>query len=77
VHELELIEEVVSAVMKWSRGARVHAVRLLVGRQAAVSPFALRSCFDLCVIGTVLDGSRLTIVEAEGDELRLEEVEVT
>ena len=71
------MEDVVSAVMKVSEGARVHVVRLLVGQRALASLRVLRSCFELCVVGTALDGALLDIIETDGDELRLEEVEVT
>jgi hydrogenase nickel incorporation protein HypA/HybF len=77
MHELSLMEEVVTAVTRASLGVRVHLVRLVVGEKAPVSPVALRTCFEVCVAGTVLDGAQLDIVRALGDELRLEEVEVS
>jgi hydrogenase nickel incorporation protein HypA/HybF len=55
----------------------VHVVRLRVGRDACVSPDALRFCFDVCTRGTPLEGAALEIVEGTGGELRLQELEVT
>jgi Zn finger protein HypA/HybF involved in hydrogenase expression len=77
VHELALMEDLVATVTEEIREARVHVVRLVVGRGACVSPSALRFCFDVCTHGTPLEGATLEIAEGMGDELRLEEVEVT
>lgn len=77
MHELSLMESVVDAVRSVVGDARVHRVRLLVGQGAGATPRALRFCFDVCARGTVLEGAALEIVEGEGDELRLEEVEVS
>ena len=77
MHELSLMDEVVAAVTREAGGARVHAVRLVVGRRAGASPRALRFCFDVCTFGTALEGASLDIVETDGDELLLEEVEVS
>ena len=76
VHELSLMEDLVTAVTSEVGGARVHVVRLVVGQRAGASPHALRFCFDICVCGTALEGAALDIVETDGDELRLQEVEV-
>ncbi len=77
VHELALIEDLVEAVTDETAGARVHVVRLRVGRDACVSVDALHFCFDVCTRGTGLEGAALEIIEGVGDELRLQEVEVT
>ncbi|MBX3207112.1 MAG: hydrogenase maturation nickel metallochaperone HypA [Labilithrix sp.] len=71
------MDEVVAAVTREVRGARVHVVRLVVGRRSGASPRALRFCFDVCVEGTPLEGAALDIVETAEDELLLEEVEVS
>jgi hydrogenase nickel incorporation protein HypA/HybF len=77
VHELSLMEEIVTAVAHAIGDARVHLVRLVVGQRALASPQALRSCFDICTSGTALEGAALDIITADGDELRLEEVEIS
>ena len=77
MHELWLMEEVVRAVAHAIGDARVHVVRLVVGQRALASPRALRSCFRICASGTALEGAALHIIEADGDELRLEDVEVS
>jgi hydrogenase nickel incorporation protein HypA/HybF len=77
VHELSMMEAVVTAVTREVGGARVHLVRLVVGQRAGASPHALRFCFEICARGTVLEGAALDIVETDGDELRLEELEVS
>jgi hydrogenase nickel incorporation protein HypA/HybF len=66
MHELALMESVVCAVGERIGAARVVAVRLEVGRLAAVVPEALRFCFDVCARGTTLEGASLTIDEIPG-----------
>jgi hydrogenase nickel incorporation protein HypA/HybF len=63
MHELALAESVVAAVTERLGDARVTAVRLEVGRLAAVVPDALRFCFEVCTRGTSLDGATLDILE--------------
>lgn len=77
MHELALMEDLVGVVTEETVGARVHVVRLRVGREACVSPDALQFCFDVCTRGTALEGAALEIIEGAGDELRLQELEVT
>ena len=77
MHELALMEDLVETVRQAVRHARVHVVRLVVGREACASPHALRFCFDLCTLGTALEGASLEIIETAGDDLRLAELEVT
>lgn len=77
MHELSLMDDVVAAVARELRGARVHVVRLVVGLRSGASPRALRSCFEVCAGGTPLEDAALDIVETDGDELWLEEVEVS
>jgi hydrogenase nickel incorporation protein HypA/HybF len=77
VHELTLIQSLIAAVTGEVGESRVHVVRLHVGRHACASCHALRFCFQICVRGTPLEGAKLEIVETAGDELRVEEVEVS
>lgn len=71
------MEDLIDAVTEQSGASRVHVVRLRIGRDACVSTDALRFCFDVCARGTALEGAALEIVESSGDELQLQEIEVT
>jgi hydrogenase nickel incorporation protein HypA/HybF len=66
MHELALMESVVCAVGERTGPARVVAVRLEVGRLAAVVPDALHFCFEVCAQGTTLEGASLSIEEVPG-----------
>lgn len=77
VHELALMDDLVGLIIEEIRGVRVITLRLEIGNHAGIAPDALRFCFDVCAQGTTLEGARLEIVQTEGDELMLEEVEVT
>lgn len=77
MHELSLMEDLVATVTTEIDAARVHVVRLVVGRRSCASTEALRFCFDVCTRGTTLEGATLDIVETDGDELRLRDVEVS
>jgi hydrogenase nickel incorporation protein HypA/HybF len=77
MHELALMDDLVDVVAEQVGDARVHVVRLEVGRSAGASVHALQFCFELCTSGTVLEGAELEIVETVGDALRLQEVEVS
>ena len=77
MHELALMDDLVTAVAAEVGDARVVAVRLEVGCLSAALPHALRFCFDVAARGTALEGAALEIEETNGDELRLKEVQVT
>jgi hydrogenase nickel incorporation protein HypA/HybF len=66
MHELALMESLVETVADNVGDAKVTAVRLEVGRLAAVVPDSLRFCFDVCVRGTPLEGAVLDIIEIGG-----------
>jgi hydrogenase nickel incorporation protein HypA/HybF len=66
VHELALMEDVVSLIGGRLGDARVMTVRLEIGRLAGVAPDALRFCFDVCARGTTLEGAALEIVDVPG-----------
>jgi hydrogenase nickel incorporation protein HypA/HybF len=66
MHELGIVEEVVSIVSERSGGARVKRVVLEIGKLSAVLPDAVRFCFDVVAQGTPLEGARLDIVETPG-----------
>lgn len=76
MHELALATEVVSICAARADGARVVRVRLEVGKLAAVLPDALRFCFDACANGTAVEGATLDIIETQGEELRVKDMEV-
>jgi hydrogenase nickel incorporation protein HypA/HybF len=71
------MEDLVASVAAEFREARVHVVRLRVGRDACVSTDSLRFCFDVCTRGTPLEGATLDVLEVSGGELRLQELEVS
>jgi hydrogenase nickel incorporation protein HypA/HybF len=66
MHELVLMEGVVSAVEAKVRPARVSRLRLQIGQLAGVLPETVRFCFRLCARGTALDGAVLEIDEVLG-----------
>ena len=76
MHELALIEDLLTTVESGVGGAKVQIVRLVVGQKSCASPHALRFAFEVCTNGTALEGATLEILETPGDELRLSEVEV-
>jgi hydrogenase nickel incorporation protein HypA/HybF len=76
MHELALSQAIVDMCAERAAGARVLRVTLEVGALAAVLPEALRFCFDVCARDTALEGAALEIVETDGPELRVREMEV-
>ena len=66
MHELALMESLVSAVVERVGDARVTRVHLEIGRLAAVAPEAMSFCFDVCARGTSLEGARLEIASIPG-----------
>lgn len=76
MHELALMDDLVQTVVTELEDARVLRVRVIVGRMSGVVVDSLRFCFDVCAQGTSLEGATFDVVETNGDELRLEEVEV-
>ena len=77
MHELTLVRSLIDAVTGAVGPSRVHVVRIHVGRRACESAHSLQRCFDVCARGTPLEGATLDIVETDGDELRVESVEVS
>ena len=66
MHELEVTQAVVAAVVDRTGHARVRTVRLRIGRDAGVVPDAVRFCFDSAAEGTPVAGARLVIDETRG-----------
>jgi hydrogenase nickel incorporation protein HypA/HybF len=76
MHELALMEDLISVILESSGRARVQVVRLQIGPHAGVDVDALRFCFDVCAQGTNVEGAVLDIEPLGGQELKLKEVEV-
>ena len=76
MHELSITRNVVAIVSERAEGQRVTRVRLEIGRLTAVMPDSIRFCFDICAQGTPLEGAELEIVESDGQELLIKEMEV-
>jgi hydrogenase nickel incorporation protein HypA/HybF len=76
MHELSLTLELVAMAGEAAKGRAVVKVVLEVGREAGVVADALRFAFDLCTEGTLLEGASLEVIETEGPELRIRELEV-
>lgn len=66
MHELSVAASIVDACVERADGARVLRVTVEVGELAAVSPDALRFCFDVCAQGTAVADAKLDIVEIPG-----------
>lgn len=69
MHEMAIAESVLGIVEAGARRAglrAVTAVRLEIGRLAAVEPDALRFCFGAVVKGSLAEGARLDITETPG-----------
>ena len=66
MHELGIASSIVEACAERAAGTRVLRVTVEVGELAAVSPEALRFCFDVCAEGTAVAGAELDIVEIPG-----------
>lgn len=76
MHELGLAMEVVDIVTRRSAGKVVRRVVVEVGALAAVFPDALTFSFQLASEGTSAAGAELQIIELEGHELRVREMEL-
>lgn len=66
MHELSITRNVVAVVTERAAGLRVTRVKLEIGCLSAVSPDAIRFCFDVCAADTPLAGARLEIDEIQG-----------
>jgi hydrogenase nickel incorporation protein HypA/HybF len=66
MHELGITRSVVAIVSEQAHGQKVLGVTLEVGRLSGMLPEAIRFCFDVCSLGTPLEGATLEIIEVEG-----------
>jgi hydrogenase nickel incorporation protein HypA/HybF len=62
VHELSVAQSIVEGCSERADGARVLRVTVEVGTLSCVMPEALRSCYEIAVQGTSLEGSELEII---------------
>jgi hydrogenase nickel incorporation protein HypA/HybF len=76
MHELAIVQGIVETVTERSGGIRILRVVVEIGRRTAVLPDALRFCFDLAAEGTAAEGAQLEILETQGSELRIREMEL-
>lgn len=63
MHELALMESLLGLVAERLGEERAVVIRLEVGKLSGAIPDALSFCFEVCVKGTGLEGSRLEILE--------------
>ncbi len=66
MHELALMEDLVTTVSDAVGDATVLAVRLEVGLLSGVVADSLRFCFDVCTQGTRLERAALDIIDVPG-----------
>jgi hydrogenase nickel incorporation protein HypA/HybF len=66
MHELALMESLVTTVRERVVDRRVTRVWLEVGRLSCAAPDALRFCFEVCAADTPLEGATLEVVEVPG-----------
>ena len=76
MHELALMDDLVEMVRDKIGARRVRVIRLVVGARSGVMADALRFSFDVCIEGTSLAGAALEVIDTEGAELQLKEIEV-
>lgn len=60
---MEIIEIASQSIPESLKGAKVHRVRLKIGKLTAVVPESLRFCFDIASQDTLLNGAILQIEE--------------
>ena len=77
MHELSLMDDLVTQVTAELAGHRVHVVRLELGTASCASAEALQFCFQICAKDTPLESATLEIIRTEGDALRVNHVEVS
>lgn len=63
---MAIAQSIVAAVADDSAGRPVEQVTLVVGALSGVVPDAVAFCFELCTMGTTLEGAVLEIVDVPG-----------
>ena len=72
MHELALMDNLVTTIVAEAPPGRVVLVKLEIGELAAVVPASLYFCFDLCSRDTRVEGARLEIADVPA-ELKCEQ----
>ena len=75
MHEVSLGEAILDAVERRAAGRKVRRVKVRVGTLHAVVGPALDQGWELVSEGSVAEGSALDVVQVDGEELVLEELE--
>jgi hydrogenase nickel incorporation protein HypA/HybF len=75
MHEVSLGEAILDAVERRAAGRKVRRVKVRVGTMHAVVGPALDQGWELVSEGSVAEGSALDVVQVDGEELVLEELE--
>ncbi len=66
MHELGITQNIVAIVTEHSQDTKVKRVLLEIGKLSAIMPDAIRFCFDICTVDTLLEGATLEILETPG-----------
>ncbi len=66
MHELSVTRNIVAIVAEKAGTRPVERVRLQIGRLSGIEVSAIQFCYDVCIAGTVLEGSRLEIEHVDG-----------
>ncbi|MDF5722060.1 MAG: hydrogenase maturation nickel metallochaperone HypA [Rhizonema sp. PD37] len=66
MHELGITQNIVAIVAENAQDKKVKRVLLEIGKLSAIMPDAISFCFDICTLGTVLEGATLEILETPG-----------
>ena len=66
MHELSITQSVVDAIVERMGDARIHRVRVEVGRLSGVVPDAMTFCFEIVTAGTSLEGAVLEFEQPAG-----------
>jgi len=79
VHEVSLCESIIRIIEAQAQRDsfdRVVRVTLVVGSLSGASPEALSFCFPLVAKDTIASGADLVIIETDGTDLRVKELDV-
>ncbi len=63
---MAITQSVVEAVADRCAGRSVEKVTLVIGALSGVVPDSVSFCFELCTMGTTLEGATLEIVDVPG-----------
>lgn len=66
MHELTITRNIIAIVSEYAQGAKVKRVLLEIGQLSAIMSDAVHFCFDVCSQGTVLEETKLEIIEIAG-----------